>query len=121
MIRRVAIAATALAVATVLIALLVHAPFVRARVLRYALARVQADYGIQITASRLDYNIPALRVGLADLRVAAVRTPDQPFVTADYVTVVVPWTTVRGVAVSFDEISASNAAVRILRGADGAT
>ena len=58
--------AAALAGAVVLV-LLAHAPFVRSAALRYALGAVQRNYGLSLQADRLDYNLAALRVGLAGL------------------------------------------------------
>lgn len=111
------LAGTVAAVAA--LALLVHAPFVRRAVLRYALSTVQQRYGLSLEASRLDYNLAAMRIGLADLRVSAAagRTP---FFEADYVSVVVPGGTLLG-DVSFDDVSVRNGLVRIVRTADGAT
>jgi hypothetical protein len=64
--------------------LVVHTPPVRRAVLRYVIAEVQRRYGIRIEASRLDYNLAALTVGLADVRIAADRTPSGSFFAADY-------------------------------------
>src|ERR1051326_2502111 len=83
--KRLALIAAALAVAAGLFVLVVHTPPVRRAVLRYVIADVQRRYAIRIEASRLDYNLAALTFGLADVRVAAERTPDAPFFEADYV------------------------------------
>ena len=66
--RRAAIVVLALAAGVAVLALAVHTPFVRARVLRYALSTVQAQYGVRLEAARLDYNLASLRIGLAGLR-----------------------------------------------------
>ncbi len=98
-------------------ALLVHAPFVRARVLAYALATLEDQYGIRVEAGRLDYNLLALRVGLSSVRVSAAGK-QPPFFEADYVAVAVPRRTLLG-DVFFDEVSVSNGVVRIVRQASG--
>ncbi len=99
--------------------LFVHAPFVRARVLQYALTTLEKQYGLRVEASRLDYNLASLRVGLADVRVSAV-AKQPPFFEAAYVAVTVPRRTLLG-DVSFDEVSVSNGVVRIVRTASGAS
>ena len=50
-----------------------------------AASRSSGRYGIRIEASRLDYNLAALSVGLSNVRIAADRTPALPFFEADYV------------------------------------
>src|SRR3954468_5305275 len=85
--RRLAIVAAAIVVAICLLVLVVHTPPVRRAVLRYVVSEVQRRYAIRIDASRLDYHLAALPVGLADVRIAAERTPAVPFFQADYVNV----------------------------------
>ena len=108
----------ALAAAAILLALLLHAPFTRGAVLGYVLPRIEREYELQLTASRLDYNLAAMRVGLADVRLAAPHAPGEPFFTADYVLVDVPWGIVLGDIV-FDDVSVTNGRVTIRRRADG--
>ena len=110
----------ALVVAAVLCVLLLHAPFTRSAVLGYVLPGIEREYQLQLTASRLDYNLAAMRVGLADVRLAAPHAVDEPFFTADYVVVDVPWGIVFGPMV-FDDISVTNGHVVVRRYADGAT
>jgi hypothetical protein len=59
--RRAAIVVLALATGVAALVLVVHAPFVRARVLQYVITTVQERYGIRIEASRLDYNLATSR------------------------------------------------------------
>src|SRR5688572_14798056 len=112
------IIAAALAATAVLFVLLLHAPFTRRAVLGYVLPRIEREYQLQLTASRLDYNVAAMRVGLADVCLAAPHTPNEPFFTADYVLVDVPWRVVLGDVV-FDDISVTNGRVAVRRRADG--
>ena len=114
------IVVAALAAGAVLFVLLLHAPFTRSAVLGYVLPRIEREYRLQLTASRLDYNLAAMRVGLADVRLAAPHAVDEPFFTADYVFVDVPWGIVFGQMV-FDDISVTNGSVVVRRSADGAT
>ena len=115
--RRLALFVVAAVLLIASAALLVHAPFVRARVLRYALATLQDQYGIRVDAARLDYNLLSLRVGLAGVRISAVGK-QPPFFEADYVSVTVPRRTLLG-DVSFDEVAVTNGLVRIVRTASG--
>ena len=96
--------------AAVLLVVLVHAPFFRAAALRYAVRTVEEQYDLHLDASRLDYNLAALRIGLADLRVSALHSRDEPFITADYLSVTLPWRTVLG-DVAFNDITVTNGRV----------
>ena len=118
--RRLLIALAGLAGAAILFALLLHAPFTRRAALGYILPRIEREYQLQLTASRLDYNLAAMRVGLAGVALASPRTPTAPFFTADYVQVDVPWSILGG-AVVFDDISVTNGVVAIRRYEDGTT
>src|SRR5262249_15848705 len=71
------------AIVTLALALLggVHLPFVRARVLAWARARVARDFGIVIDAQRLDYNLLGVSLELHDLNLSA--SGDRPFLHAD--------------------------------------
>ena len=118
--RRLAFAALAAVVSAAALALVLHTAFVRGRVLSYALATVQQQYGLDIDAERLDYNLAALRAGLAGVRISNLSSPGEPFFEADYVSVTLPRRALLG-DVSFDDISMTNALVRIVRRADGST
>src|SRR5712691_7180260 len=95
--RRLGLVAGAVIAAVALFVLVVHTPPVRRFVLRYTIAEVERRYAIRIEASRLDYNLPALTLGLADVRIAAVRTPNLPFFEADYVRAALPTRALTGV------------------------
>jgi outer membrane protein assembly factor BamA/autotransporter translocation and assembly factor TamB len=117
MTRRLGLFAIAVVLLIAAAAFLVHAPFVRSRVLQYAVTTLETQYGIRVEASRLDYNLASLRAGLADLRVSAVgKRP--PFFEADYVAVAVPRRTLLGDVV-FDEVAVTNGVVRIVRQVSG--
>ncbi len=116
--RRIALVAGAVLVAAGLFVLAIHTPPVRRAVLRYVVADVQRRYGIRIAAERLDYNLPALTIGLSQVRIAGERTPDLPFFEADYVRAVLASRVFAGV-VAFDEVAVINGHVRLVRDADG--
>ena len=66
-----------------------RAPFVRARLLQYAVTTLEQEYRVRVEAARLDYNLVSLRAGLAGVRVSAAGK-QPPFFEADYVEVSVP-------------------------------
>ena len=116
--KRLALVAGAALVAIGLFVLVVHTPPVRRAVLRYVVAEVQRRYAIRIDAARLDYNLPALTVGLAQVRIAADRTPDFPFFQADYVSAALASRALTGI-VAFDEVAVTNGRVQLVRDRDG--
>ena len=104
----------------VALALLLHAPFVRRAALRYTLTIVQRDYGMTLEAARLDYNLAALRVGLAGVRLSAPGSAAEPFFEADYLSVTLPASVLLG-DVAFREITVTNARAFIHRRPDSST
>src|SRR2546423_9294239 len=106
--RRLGLVAGAALVAIGLFVLIVHTPPVRRAVLRYVVAEVQRRYAIRIEAARLDYNLPALTIGLAQVRIAALRTPALPFFQADYVRAALARSTLFTGLVAFDEVAVTN-------------
>ena len=73
--KRLALLAAAAVALVVVFVLVVHTPAFRRMVLRYMVAEVRRRYAIRIEAARLDYNLVALTIGLAQVRLAADRTP----------------------------------------------
>ena len=118
--RRLVLVVLGVVVGIAALALILHTPFVRARVLRYALTRVQEQYAVRLEATRLDYNLAALRVGLADLRASALAPGSDPFFEADYVSVTLPGRALLG-DVSFEDITVTNGRVLVVRRRDGTT
>src|SRR2546426_5213412 len=116
--RRLGLVAGAALVAIGLFVLVVHTPPVRRALLRYVVAEVQRRYAIRIDAAHLDYNLPALTVGLAQVRIAAERTPDLPFFQADYVSATLAARALTGI-VAFDEVAVTNGRVQLTRDRDG--
>lgn len=109
----------ALAATVVVLAVVVHTPPVRRAALGYAIAAVQRQYGVRIDAARLDYNLPALTVGLSELRLFA-GAADVPFFEARYVGAALSRSGLLG-DISFRGIAISDGRVRIVRRADGST
>ena len=118
--KRLALVTGASVLIVALLVLVVHTPPVRRLVLRYVTAEVQRRYALRIDAARLDYNLAALTIGLAEVRLAANRTPNAPFFEADYLRAAVASRTLTG-AVAFDEIAVTNGRVQVLRDANGRT
>lgn len=118
--RRLVVVAAVLAATGAIFVLLVHAPPVRRAALRYALPAVERQFGVRLDASRLDYNLAALRIGLADVRVSAPHSPDEPFLSADYVSVALARRSLVG-PLTFEEIGATNARMLVRRRPDGST
>ena len=111
----VAAAAVALAVVFVLV---VHTPPFRRLALRYVIGEVQRRYAMRIEAARLDYNLAALTLGLADVRLAADRSPSAPFFEAGYIAVALPSRVLVG-TIAFDEIAVTGGRIHLVRDRDG--
>ena len=118
--RRLAVVAAALALAGAAFVLFVHIPPVRRAALRYVLPAVERQYGLRLEASRLDYNLAALRVGLADFRLSAPESPDEPFFSAEYVSVTLARRALVG-PIAFEHIGLTNARVLVRKRPDGTT
>ncbi|MBI2829439.1 MAG: translocation/assembly module TamB domain-containing protein [Acidobacteria bacterium] len=119
-VRRIGMVVAALAAGAVALVLLAHAPLVRNAALRYALATVPRDYGLTVDAARLDYNLAALRVGLAGIRLSAAGSTNEPFLEADYLSVTLPLGALFG-DVAFKDITVTNARAFVHRRTDGTT
>jgi outer membrane protein assembly factor BamA/autotransporter translocation and assembly factor TamB len=110
-----AAAAVALVVVFVLVA---HTPPFRRLVLRYVISEVQRRYAMRIEAARLDYSLASLTLGLADVRLAADRTPSAPFFETDYVRVALPSRVLMG-AIAFDDITVTSGRIHLVRDREG--
>ena len=110
-----AAAAVALVVVFVLVA---HTPPFRRLVLRYVISEVQRRYAMRIDATRLDYNLAALTLGLADVRLASERTPSASFFEAAYVRVALPSGALIG-RIAFDDITVTSGRMHLVRDREG--
>ena len=109
-----------LAASALALALMLHAPFIRSAVLRYALTTVQRDYGLTLDVARLDYNLATLRLGLAAIRLSAPDSASEPFFEADYLSLTLPPGALFG-DVAFKDIAVTNARASVHRRTDGTT
>ena len=116
--RRLVIVCLALLLLLAVGVLVVHTPPIRSVALRFAIQAARSR-GVQVEASRLDYNLATRRVRLANVRVSAVGDA-QPFFVAEEVMAAASSRVFFG-DVAFDEVSIRNGAVRIVRRADGTT
>ena len=101
-----------------MLVLVAHLPFARRAVLGYARSVLQRDYGLVLDAARLDYNLAAFRVGLAEVRVSATGEANEPFFESEYVALRLSPGTLLG-NLNISELSLTNALVRVHRRADG--
>jgi outer membrane protein assembly factor BamA/autotransporter translocation and assembly factor TamB len=118
MFRRIGIVIAALVAAAGMLLLLIHLPIVRRGVLDYARSRLQRDFRLVLDASRLDYNLATLSIGLADVRVSAEGQTEEPFFESEYVAVQLSRSVFVG-RVLVTQLSLTDAGVRIHRRADG--
>jgi uncharacterized protein involved in outer membrane biogenesis len=116
--KRLALLAGAAVALVVVFLLVAQTPPFRRLVLRYVIGEVQRRFAMRVDATRLDYNLATLTIGLADLRLAADRTAGTPFFEADYVRVVLPSRVLGGV-LAFDDIAVTNGRIHVLRDRDG--
>lgn len=75
-----------LVVTLVVLLVVVHLPPVRALVFRQVAGALRTGLDLDLQAASLHYNLLTLRAELRDVRLAAVRTPDAPFLEAQAVT-----------------------------------
>lgn len=105
-------------VALVVVPLVVaHAPFVRVRVLDWMVARAEADLGLHMSASHLDYNILALSAELGSVELRA-KNADTAFFAAEAVRLDVPWSIVGG-TIGVQSLDVDRPRLNVLRQPDG--
>ena len=114
------LAITAIAVlAIVVVAILVlHTNPVQSRILDWSVEELERRFNLDLTAEDLHYNLAARRVTMTNVRLAAVGHHDNPFFTAERVTVKLPWAAYRG-RLRFDEVGIDRGSVTIFRNAAG--
>ena len=108
--------AVAVAVVAVFVAL-AHLPAARSMALQWGLRALHSRVGIDATVRDISYNLLTLDVHLRGLTVTAAGS-SIPFVTADEVSVDLPWGAVFGSA-AVERLDARGLAVDIVRAADG--
>ena len=95
----------------------VHAPFVRVRVLAWAVERLRTDARIHAQVDDLDYNLLTLRASVWRITLAA---DDQasPFLAADSVSVDLPWSIITG-RIAIESVEIVHPTITITRDRDG--
>jgi outer membrane protein assembly complex protein YaeT len=105
--------------AVIVIALLVlHTNPVQGRILDWSIRELERRFSLDLTADDLHFNLAARRVTLTNVRLAAVGHRDNPFFSAQAVTVRLPWAAYRG-RLRFEEVEIQTGSVTITRDANG--
>ena len=128
--RRWLVGLVAIVAGPLLLAGLVHLAPVRAHVLTMLVSRARAQYGLDLSVTRLDYNLLTLTARLEHVRVAAVpaerRAPgvlpapgDAPFFEAEVVDVDLPWAIAFG-RFSIESVYLSKPRLTLVRSPSGA-
>lgn len=98
---------------------LVHTVWVEDAAGRWAIGRLQ-PLGITARVDRLRYNLLTRHVRAEGVSLAALTTPEQPFLNAGVIDVAMRWSPFTG-QVSFDSIQLDALHVTLIRGRDGST
>ena len=85
--RRIAIVVSTIAALVILLTAVAHTPFVRSRLLTWALSTVARDYGLHVDARSLRYNLATRSIALDGVSVAAA-AGEPALLRADVVRVV---------------------------------
>ncbi len=115
MLALVAIAGLALIVVAVA---LLHTNPIQARVLAWSIRTLEQRFDLDLLADNLHYNLPARRVTLTNVKLAAKGHHDNPFFTAEAVNVKLPWAAYAG-RLRFDEVGVERGSVTITRDVNG--
>src|SRR5262245_16015107 len=102
----------------VLAIIALHTSPVQSRILRWSIEELQRRFSLLLSADHLHFNLASRRVVLTNVRLAAVEHADDPFFTADAVTVKLPWAAYRG-RLRFEVIEVDGGHVTINRDAHG--
>lgn len=94
-----------------------HAPFVRTRVLAWAVARADADLGIQVASAGLNYNLLTLTAELQPIELRA-KGAETAFFTADAVRVDLPWS-ITGGTLAVQSLELDRPKFNVVRGREG--
>ena len=109
-----AISAIAIAGLVVVILIALHTNPVQARILEWSVRELERRFDLDLIADDLQYNLAARRVTMTNVRLAAIGHRDNPFFTANAVTVRLPWAAYRGMLL-FDEVIVEHGVVTITR------
>ena len=110
------LAFTALAVATLIVVALIalHTNAIQSRLLTWSIGELERRFDLDLSADDLHYNLASRRFALTNVRLAAVGHHDNPFFTANAVTVRLPWA-IYGGTLRFNEIEVDHGVVTITR------
>ncbi|MBI4476695.1 MAG: translocation/assembly module TamB domain-containing protein [Acidobacteria bacterium] len=120
--RRVALASLAIAVlAPIALFLLAHTAFVRSMVTAWAIERLKAQFGVDLTVQRVEYNLASLSVRLNNVAASAPRHSELPFFRARDIWIDIPWRMVwrRGDDIHVESLRLIESRVSIQRFRDG--
>src|SRR5262245_16427459 len=109
--RGLIVVATVMALALMLLAV-AHLPFVRARVLEWARTSVSSEFGVEVNAGELSYNLLGLSVELQNVSLSVAG--ERPFLQADRLRALVDRRLFLG-TVAINEIEAVRPRVAIVR------
>jgi outer membrane protein assembly factor BamA/autotransporter translocation and assembly factor TamB len=104
----------------VLVGMLVHTAPVRRAVLQRVVVTLADRFHLALRAETLYYNLPARRLALSGVSIAAVDAPAQPFFTADRVELTLAPAVFAG-RLAIDLLRIDNARIDVRRRADGTT
>lgn len=102
----------------VVVLLVLHTNPVQSRILQWSVGELERRFDLDLMADNLHFNLAARRVVMTNVRLAALGHHDDPFFTANTVTVRLPWAAYRGM-LQFDEIGVDTGHVTINRDANG--
>ena len=112
--RVLAISALAIATSIVIALIVIHTNPIQSRVLSWSIGELERRFDLDLAADDLQYNLAARRVVLTNVRLAAIGHRDNPFFTANAVTVRLPLAAFTG-RLRFDEIAVDHGLVTITR------
>jgi outer membrane protein assembly factor BamA len=118
LVRRALLTLASIVSLVILLVLVVHLGFVRARVLDWLEARVERDLGIAVEADGLGYNLFSPSAELRNVRLSVAG--ERPFLRADAARIAVARSVFRGV-LEPQRLELSHATVTIVRHRDGST
>jgi outer membrane protein insertion porin family len=112
------IAAIAVVAIVAIVVLALHTNSAQSRVLGWSIRELERRFSLDLTADDLHYNLAARRVTMTNVRLAASGHHEEPFFTANAVTVRLPWAAYAG-RLRFDEVAIDRGVVTISRDAHG--
>src|SRR5215203_1295622 len=94
--RLLAISAIGLVAFVAAVAIALHTPPVQRRILSWSIGELERRFSLELSADSLRFNLITRRVVLSNVKLAATAHRDDPFFTANAITVKLPWVVYRG-------------------------